>query len=930
MNAARSVVARTSIVSRADLLLTIDRMKALRSERVVALMGYEWIGLSPSSILPGDHADSASPLGDSDTRFDRDAVRPPVDVVARPLEPARFWYPAGLTVFAGRRSPPPVTRPAALPGWPSTEPARPALRPLASWRELQSRLRASLGASLRTTELDTDAILRAVVGSHLPDPLPVLRRRRWGARLRVVVDRSQRLTPFWADQDLVLHALETLVPAAHLEVALTKDADPLTDGLMAAQPGGDGGRLAPGTVVLVLGDLGVLDLGDPALAQRWLELGRRLALAGCRAVVLMSGPLAYSPAAVRQHWRVLPWERNPAAETPSHAARKARAERLLRLCAPAVRLEPELLRAVRRMLPPGEADAGTEADAWQSGALSGRSPLGASFHPQAAVRLRAEFEAEAQTAAERKDGPAQELLARVLKTIRNWRHGGGIGFEVWAEEVVNLGPAARALLPDRSDVRQALDLFTLLDAAPNASGIDPRLLESWLRRVAGRASESAKGHLVVDRALRNATRTSPGQYQPSAQRAPRELDTDDPERAVVLLQAGESLCIANDDRQAHARASPLARLTTANGLLRLSPGLASPLRIEPGWPTLTRSLPMDDELEIESDHEVLHFARMTRPDWASAIGRDQYGLFAEFELLDGGAIQRLRWIPPGRFWMGSPVDEEGRWKDEGPRHQVVLAEGYWLFDTPCTQAIWVAVMGENPSDFRSPTRPVEQVSFEDVQVFLNRVNRLVPGLELDLPSEAQWEYACRAGTDTATYAGPLWILGEHSAPALDAIAWYDGNIRLGFESDNELDSRGSQQRFGTQPVGLKRPNAWGLHDMLGNVWEWCSDHWHKSYEGAPADGAAWLDDAAGAATLRVVRSGSSTDPAPLMRSAYRYRNDPAFSSSALGFRCARVQGASGASRWNRRKQGARSAPAATPRPERVAGQPRWDQQEKGH
>ena len=139
------------------------------------------------------------------------------------------------------------------------------------------------------------------------------------------------------------------------------------------------------------------------------------------------------------------------------------------------------------------------------------------------------------------------------------------------------------------------------------------------------------------------------------------------------------------------------------------------------------------------------------PDWASVWGHDRFGVYVAFTI--GEATQRLRWIPPGRFMMGSPRKERGRWEEEGPQHEVTIVDGFWLFDTPCTQALWQAVTGGNPSAYQEPARPVQRVSFEDVEAFLVRINQRVPGLDLVLPSEAQWEYACRAGTTTATYAG---------------------------------------------------------------------------------------------------------------------------------------------------------------------------------
>ena len=211
-------------------------------------------------------------------------------------------------------------------------------------------------------------------------------------------------------------------------------------------------------------------------------------------------------------------------------------------------------------------------------------------------------------------------------------------------------------------------------------------------------------------------------------------------------------------------------------------------------------------VRVSSDVEQVVLRTTTRPKWASAIGRDKYGLWAEFTIEGkvakpptkraarkkksappkvplGPVRQRLRWIPPGRFLMGSPPDEEGRYLYEGPQHEVTIAEGFWMFDTPCTQALWEArLMGENPSEFQSPDRPVENVSWEDCRKFVEKINEKFDlekvNLSLSLPSEAQWEYACRAGTTTATYAGPLKIEGERNAPILHEIAWYGGNLSL--------------------------------------------------------------------------------------------------------------------------------------------------------
>ncbi len=231
--------------------------------------------------------------------------------------------------------------------------------------------------------------------------------------------------------------------------------------------------------------------------------------------------------------------------------------------------------------------------------------------------------------------------------------------------------------------------------------------------------------------------------------------------------------------------------------------------------------------------------------------------------------------------MGSPETEAGRSEYEEPQREVRIERGFWIFATPCTQEFWEAVMGENPSRFRSPTRPVERVSWDDCRKFVERLNGLLEGLVLSLPSEAQWEYACRAGTETATYAGDLEILGDYNVPVLDGIAWYGGNCGVEFELPDGWGTSGWRdkqyefERGGTRPVGLKRPNAWGLHDMLGNVWEWCVDEFR---EFGSREREASAD--------RVLRGGSWFDGAGFVRAACRVRLEPDGRGVSDGFRCA--------------------------------------------
>ena len=316
-------------------------------------------------------------------------------------------------------------------------------------------------------------------------------------------------------------------------------------------------------------------------------------------------------------------------------------------------------------------------------------------------------------------------------------------------------------------------------------------------------------------------------------------------------------------------------------------GEAKELDLDPARPTLIAGLESCHSLRLLSDTESVELERWTRPTWASSVGRDAYGLWAAFEVL--GVEQRMRWIAPGRFWMGSPTDEAGRFEDEGPQHEVVLSEGFWLGESPCTQELWHAVMGENPSRFQSPRRPVEQVSWDDVQTFMDRLSFQIRDLEIQLPSEAEWEYACRAGTKTATWAGDLEILGLCHAPTLDPIAWYGGNSGVDFDLDEGEDSSNWPQRqsehskAGTRIVGEKAPNPWGLHDVLGNIFEWCSDRSPHRYE------AGLVIDPEGPAegTRRVFRGGSWDGYAQYVRAAFRNAYEPDLRIDHLGFRLSR-------------------------------------------
>ena len=253
---------------------------------------------------------------------------------------------------------------------------------------------------------------------------------------------------------------------------------------------------------------------------------------------------------------------------------------------------------------------------------------------------------------------------------------------------------------------------------------------------------------------------------------------------------------------------------------------------------------------------------LAAPDWAEEFGEDQSGVYCRFRI--GGVSFVMRWIPPGVFLMGSPETENGRDSDEGPQHEVTISQGYWLGETPVTQEQWRAVvkatatkLPESPSRFKDkPQHPVESVNWHQCVQFCDLVQELLQSAQpFRLPTEAQWEYACRAGTSGAFHDGSACTDPLGKDPALDRLGWFDDNSGLS-----------------TQPVRQKAVNNWGLYDMHGNVWEWCRD----SMRGYKA--AACVDpvgpESSGAS--RVLRGGGWGIDARRCRAAYRNASDPGF------------------------------------------------------
>ncbi len=278
--------------------------------------------------------------------------------------------------------------------------------------------------------------------------------------------------------------------------------------------------------------------------------------------------------------------------------------------------------------------------------------------------------------------------------------------------------------------------------------------------------------------------------------------------------------------------------------------------------------PLDENAETELKEFQQHY-KLKNEDVVRLRKAQEAELFTE--KLGNGVVLEIVPIPGGKFLMGSPDNEPERRNSESPQHLVSI-QPFFIGKYPVTQSQWAIVaalkkvnidLNPDPSHFKGANRPVERVSWDDAIEFCARLSNKT-GKTYRLPSEAEWEYACRAGTTTPFY------FGERITTDL---ANYNGNYTYGAGSKGEY-------RKQTTDVGKFPPNPFGLFDMHGNVYEWCQDAWHENYNGAPIDGNAWMSDKEN----RLLRGGSWLYDPRHCRSANRNGNAYTFGSSNVGFR----------------------------------------------
>jgi formylglycine-generating enzyme required for sulfatase activity len=288
----------------------------------------------------------------------------------------------------------------------------------------------------------------------------------------------------------------------------------------------------------------------------------------------------------------------------------------------------------------------------------------------------------------------------------------------------------------------------------------------------------------------------------------------------------------------------------------------------------------DESVPVSGDPNVLYEFEfpVVQLDRYGAVVSKETGRASYFvePLGDGVSPLELVAVRGGEFLMGSPASEEDRFDDEGPQHWADV-RSFFMAKYPVTQVQWKFVAGlpmvdrelePDPAHFKGAARPVERVSWQDAREFCARLSTWT-GRDCRLPSEAEWEYACRAGTTTPFHFG-----ATINPEFVNYRGYYTYGSGVKGEDRNETTSVGS----------LGAANAFGLYDMHGNVWEWCEDDWHDDYEEAPTDGSAWIASTSRHNSSKVLRGGSWNSIPRYCRSACRYRDDIDVRNYGLGFR----------------------------------------------
>ncbi len=752
----------------------------------------------------------------------------------------------------------------------------------AAWPQLRGSLQRALCPArvARRRPVDWSRVSRRSAELRPLLPLPRRQMRRWPANLVLALDRnSPSLAPFVDDMDWLADKLCRLVGHRAVDVRVLGN-DPAASYAKWSpdqiQPAAGRWQALHGDALVLISDVGHGAKPRQQLFDAWL---RQLAHGGTEITVLGLGPItrASVPAAAQlQSWF--------AGQKPTAEQREV--EQLLSLVAAVGFASDGLLRALAQVVRPGAPPLDLIWAAWNHpDVVAGHRLLwlepSKSAHYE---RVLSWLDLDQLVAA------AERIRQLNAQVDQNTRHLSALRFGQLAPQTLQDPHCAAAHAAAERYLTHELPVQR------QSSESDQATWEQKIKRLISLAHP-----LVHQRYRRSFARLA---QLSEAWRGESNGDAAE----WKLIRAGDSLRLLRNDQPWSGAVLADDIRAASNSVVRIRQGDALRWRgLDAADVELFDLSSPSTDLVLELDSVRIWLSRTQRPSWAngwrydrsgicvkffspwgsevslswpnrernvsSSFGFDEYGLYLDLRIEK--ATQRLRWIEPGEFLMGSPDDEIDRLPGEGPQHRVQISEGFWLADSACTQAFWRAVVGgRNPGHFSDDMRkPVEQVSWVDVQFFLKRLQQRLPsGSEPVLPTEAQWEFACRAGTQTTFNLGMNITTDQVN---------YDGSYPYANAAMGECRGR-------TVPVKSLPPNRWGLYEMHGNVWEWCACDLRAYAESGSSDvsvdpiGSKELK----ASDLRAVRGGSWRFGARAARSAFRkaYQRDVRYST--LGFRFA--------------------------------------------
>jgi len=874
-----------SRVSRADLLLYLSEHSLAELSAVLDCFGYK----------------RTKPLAGAKASQTSDVINPPLASVVVPERRVSIETTLAPSLFYQRTATEPsrllpanedsagVSMPAwvdAIEGQPLDLSAPkylavevPSLEPLVAWVRLLPVLRQSLSERQIQPRPDINKLVKRLARGEQIHALPKRERQVWAAQAILLLDSPARLQGLKADYAWLEQALSLargkvgLVSATLLDLATRRV---IVDGQEQIL------LLSSATPLFILSDLGVYEASGQ-VSRDWLNFGRWLHQQGCRPHVLLPAPTRYISDALSRCFQVIPWDRFSSLQvlSPTGLSREqiytiqkadtVMAERFLELLSVAVEIEPRLLRALRYQLPhPQPLGVAAELLAWNYPEVE-RLTTHIEFKPEYSAHCRAALQERLQQQPELAKAFYQlvtcQLANQFLLDYSTTVSLCAVGAEPQDAQLI----AAERYLQQfilavhtESDQRGlAYQGQYLLAQQPDTLKSEKAYYSSLWAILSRCHPSTASRPAWLNHQAANAFLVSTGGMQ-----------------TYRLVQVGEWFYLGTDAALQTLQPTgfklafyPLASISTAQQLVieqRAEVLLDHYLSVS----DCLQFSPSAEPWQLHIGGECWTLAGLARPAWAGAVhcdvrgmqlaieptGADEFGDY--FDLVFQNIPQRFRYIPSQTFLMGSPSNELGRSSDE-TQHPVTLTQGYWLADTTVTQVLWQAVMGKNPSHFKGELLPVEQVSWRDSQAFIQALSQAFPALSIRLPTEAEWECACRAGTTTA------FSFGAKAELNVERVN-YSG----------EWDSYNTNGA--TKPVKSYPPNAWGLYEMHGNVLEWCNDYYGGDY------GAKPQTDPRGASLgeQRVFRGGSWVYFGRYCRSANRNRNSPDYGFNGIGFRFA--------------------------------------------